>query len=347
MKKIVFTGGGSAGHAVPNIALMQELQKKYSLFYIGTDGIERGLVEPLAVPYYTVDCPKFIRGFAPKNLDIPRRLHRAVREAEKILSDIRPNLVFSKGGYVALPVVFAARRLRIPALTHESDLSLGLANRLMASRCRYVLTSFPSLAQKLPNGRYSGSPMRNSLFGVNAGTSRRKYGFDGKKPVILVLGGGSGSIAVNNAVRKNLSLLLKNYDILHLCGKGNIEPKSVAGYIQREFEADMGSAYACADGVVCRAGSNTVFETLALKKPTLFIPLQNSRSRGDQVKNAEYFRQKGLCHILYESELDRLPSALCRLFADENLPKKLAESNISCGNAKIIRVMEECMQSSS
>jgi UDP-N-acetylglucosamine--N-acetylmuramyl-(pentapeptide) pyrophosphoryl-undecaprenol N-acetylglucosamine transferase len=296
------------------------------------------------VPYYAVDCPKFVRGFAPQNLDIPRRLHRAVREAEKILSDIRPDLVFSKGGYVALPVVFAARRLHIPALTHESDLSLGLANRLMAGKCRYVLTSFPSLAEKLPNGRYTGSPMRQSLFGVNSGMGRGKYGFNGKKPVLLILGGGSGSVAINNAVRKNLSLLLKKYDILHLCGKGNVVPNSVAGYIQREFESDMGAAYACADGVICRAGSNTVFEALALKKPTLFIPLQNSRSRGDQVKNAEYFRQRGLCHILYESDLSRLPLAVEQLFADKTLPKTLLKSDLSCGNEKIVRAMEECIQ---
>jgi UDP-N-acetylglucosamine--N-acetylmuramyl-(pentapeptide) pyrophosphoryl-undecaprenol N-acetylglucosamine transferase len=344
MKKIVFTGGGSAGHAVPNIALMQELAGKYSLAYIGSGGIERWLIGQLAVPYYAVDCPKFIRGFALQNLDIPRRFCRAVREAEKILSDIRPDLVFSKGGYVALPVVFAAHRLHIPALTHESDLSLGLANRLMASRCRYVLTSFPSLAQKIANGRYTGSPMRKSLFGVNAGMGRGKYGFDGKKPILLVLGGGSGSVAINNAVRKNITLLLKNYDILHLCGKGNVVPKSMAGYIQREFESDMGAAYACADGVICRAGSNTVFECLALKKPTLFIPLQNSRSRGDQVKNAEYFRTRGLCHVLAEREADRLPSAIDRLFADKQLQKNLAQSKISCGNPKIIRLIEECME---
>jgi UDP-N-acetylglucosamine--N-acetylmuramyl-(pentapeptide) pyrophosphoryl-undecaprenol N-acetylglucosamine transferase len=343
MKKIVFTGGGSAGHVVPNIALMEEVGGKYSLAYIGTNGIERGLISPLAVPYYAVDCPKFVRGFSPRNLDIPRRLCGAVREAEKILAELRPDLVFSKGGYVALPVVLAADRLHIPALTHESDLSLGLANRLMAGKCRYVLTSFPPLAEKLHNGRYTGSPMRKALFGVNSGMGRGKYGFDGKKPILLVLGGGSGSVMINDAVRKNLSLLLKNYDILHLCGRGNVMQKSIAGYIQREFEADMGAAYACADGVICRAGSNTVFEVLALKKTALFIPLQNSRSRGDQVKNAEYFYRKGLCHILYEKEIECLPKAAERLFADEALKKNLGKSNISCGNEKIVRLIEECI----
>lgn len=344
MKKIVFTGGGSAGHVVPNMALMDELKEEFDLYYIGSNGIEKGLVSPLRIPYAEISCPKLVRGFSLSNLSIPVRFHRAVKEAQKQLSIIRPDLVFSKGGYVSLPVVFAAKRAGIPALTHESDLSLGLANRLMAGKCRYVLTSFPSLAEKLKNGRYTGSPMRKEIFAGNRAAARRKYGFSSDKPVLLVSGGGSGSAAINKELRRNLFPLLRKYDILHLCGKGNGVNSTAMGYVQIEFESDMGAAYACADGVVTRAGSNTVFEVLALKKPTLFVPLQNARSRGDQVKNAEYFESRELCRILYERDLTALPDAIDGLFADGALKKNLAACNVTSGNREIIKCIKETLE---
>ena len=345
MKKIVFTGGGSAGHVVPNIALMEELRDKYELFYIGTDGIEKRLITPLKIPYGEISCPKFIRGFSLKNLTIPFEFRRAVKSAEKALKDIQPDLVFSKGGYVALPVAHAAKRLKIPCLTHESDLSLGLANRLMSNKCDYVLTSFPETAESVINGRCVGSPLRRNLFGVDKDAARAKYGFTTKnKPVILVLGGGSGSVALNNALRQNLFSLCRKYYVLHLCGKGNAVESSVAGYEQREFETDMGSAYACADAVVARAGSNTVFEALALKKPTLFIPLQNARSRGDQIKNAEYFKKQGLCHVLLQKDVRLLEGAIDALIRDERLKRNLLSCEVSDGNQKIKECIEELVQ---
>lgn len=341
MKKIVFTGGGSAGHAVPNIALLNELKNKYDLYYVGTGGIEKELIGPLGIPFGQIECPKLVRGKILSNLSIPVRFIKAVQEAKKHLEVIRPDLVFSKGGYVALPVVFAANRLNIPAITHESDLSMGLANKLMAKKCRYVLTSFPPLAEKLKNGRYTGSPMRKELFRSNRTDARKKYGFTDDKPVLLVLGGGSGSAAINRELRKNLFLLLKKYNILHLCGGGNSVDSTAMGYVQIEYEPDMGAAYSCADGVMARAGSNTVFEVLALHKPTLFVPLQNARSRGDQVKNAEYFQSRGLCRILPESDLSALAQAVDDLFSDKTLQKNVAACKITSGNASIIRYMEE------
>lgn len=344
MKKIVFTGGGSAGHVMPNVALMEELQESCDLCYFGSDGIEKDIVSALKIPYAQISCPKFIRGFSLKNFSIPFALRRSIRNAKEQLSAVRPDLVFSKGGYVSLPVVIAAHQLKIPCLTHESDLSLGLANRLMAGRCAFVLTSFPETAESVINGRYTGSPLRRSIFGKHKDMARAKYGFERQtKPVLLILGGGSGSTAVNAAVRENLFSLCKKYYILHLCGKGNAVQSTAAGYVQREFEEDMGAAYACADAVIARAGSNTVFETLALKKPTLFIPLQNARTRGDQVKNARYFEERGLCRVLPERNLSNLEAAVDGLMQDAALKKNLASCDIGSGNPAIVECIRELL----
>lgn len=342
-KKIVFTGGGSAGHVMPNLALMEKLHNSYDLYYIGTAGMEKNLLAPLHVPYGQIATPKFVRGATVRNLSIPYRFLKGVKEAEAWLKVIRPDLVFSKGGYVALPVVFAAKKLKIPAVTHESDLCLGLANRLMVKKCRYVLTAFAETAQEVPCGKYCGTPLREDIFGVTPDMGRAKFGFSGKKPVLLVLGGGSGSRAINDAVRKNLFCLAEKYDILHLCGKGNTVFSKINGYVQREFITDMGAAYACADFVLARAGANTVFEVLALKKPALFVPLQNRRSRGDQVKNAEYFRSKGFCHVLPEKELNALPAALERLSGDADLPRILKKCPVTNGTEQIIKVIKELL----
>lgn len=246
MKKVLFTGGGSAGHVVPNIALINALKGEADVCYIGTDGPEKTLVSAQKIPYFQISCPKLVRGFSLGNLKIPAAFLRAERQAREGLLAFRPDIVFSKGGYVALPVVFAAKKLKIPCLTHESDLSPGLANRLMAGKCRYVLTSFPETAEKFRNGKYCGSPLREELFGGDREAARKKYGFSGKKKVLLVFGGGSGSRAINDALRKCVSSLARKYDVLHLCGKGNVAESNIPGYVQREFERDMADAYAAA-----------------------------------------------------------------------------------------------------
>lgn len=326
---------------MPNLALMEALKGEYELYYIGTAGMEKDLIAPLHIPYGQIATPKLIRGALWQNLSVPYRLLQGGKEAEAWLKVIRPDLVFSKGGYVALPVVLAAKKLKIPALTHESDLSLGLANKLMAKRCRAVLTAFDRTAETLPNGKCCGAPLRADLFGIDPDVGRKKFGFSGNKPILLILGGSSGSRAINDAVRQNLFALSEKYDILHLCGKGNEVFSRVKGYVQREFIPDMGAAYACADAVVARAGANTVFECLALKKKALFIPLQNKRSRGDQVKNAEYFQKRGFCHLLYEKNLSELPAALERLSADTDLSQRLKKCPVTNGTEEIVKVIKE------
>jgi len=341
MKKIAFTGGGSAGHVVPNLSLISEIlaSGEADVCYFGSDGIEKSLVERLKIPYYQTQCPKLVRGKSfsawKRNLKIPCLLKKAVRHAEKGLREFAPDVVFSKGGYVSLPVVLAARRLKIPCLTHESDFSIGLANKIMAKKCERVLTSFPETADKFKNGKYTGAPVRRELFGYSKAEGEQKFlGTHGKK-VVLVFGGGSGSAAINEALRNALPALTKNYFILHICGKGNRVESNLKNYRQEEFVADMGAAYAVADLVIARAGAGTVFEILALKKPAILIPLEG-QTRGDQKENAKYFEKKGLCRVLKQSELARLPEEIDECFADEGLKQRLAISNFVCGNSNIL-----------
>ncbi len=341
MKKIVFTGGGSAGHVLPNIALIEELQAKgrYELAYMGTDGIEKSIVADYKIPYYAIACPKLVRGGGlsalKNNLQIPFAFFRAVRAAKKGLELLKPDLVFSKGGYVALPVVFACKSLKIPVLLHESDLSPGLANKLSSGKCKYAFTSFPETAKKLRHGKYSGAPIRRAVLTAKKEVARREWDIPKNAKVLLVFGGGSGSKAINESVRKHLKTLTKSYLVLHVCGKGNVLQTTVKNYRQFEFVKDMGGAYALADLVVARAGAGTIFELLALKKPSLLIPLEGA-TRGDQKENAAYFERRGLCRVLPQSKLDLLPQAIDEAFCDEGLKTRLSECGYGAGNARIL-----------
>lgn len=341
MKKILFTGGGSAGHVIPNIALIDDLLVKgnVDVCYMGTDGIEKKIITERKIPYYTISCPKLVRGglkSLPKNLKVPFALRRAVKSAEKGLRLYKPDLVFSKGGYVGLPVVLAAKKLKIPCFAHESDFSAGLANRLSAKKCRCVFTSFPETADKIPHGKYSGAPIRRALFAHTQDRARKALDIPPNAQVLLVFGGGSGSVAINDALRKNLKALTEKYVVLHVCGKGNAVRSGMKNYIQKEFVLDMGLVYAAADVVLSRAGAGTVFELLALKKPSILVPLVG-QTRGDQTQNAEYFAEKGLCRILRQNELPRLTEEIDAAFADKDLRNALAEQTLAFGNDNILR----------
>ncbi len=342
MKRILFCGGGSAGHVVPNLALMNELKYSHTLFYMGTGGIEKTLVEEAGYAFFRVDCPKLARAFTAENLKIPFRLRRAKKEALAVLGRERPNLVFSKGGFASYPAVWAAHKLGIPALTHESDLSPGLCTRLIAKKCVRVLTSFPETAERFANGVCTGSPVRREILSGERMRARKKYGFPEGKPVLLALGGGSGSAAINRALRDALPRLLGDFYVLHLCGRGNLAAQK-EGYVQREFENDMGSAYACADVVLARAGSNTVFELLALKKPAALVPLQKS-SRGDQYENALYFSRKGLARLLPESELSSLCDAVKETYFSPALRAALAACTIESGTPAVLEEIRAVLQ---
>ncbi len=342
MKKVLFTGGGSAGHVTPNIAIIEEMLKQGNIdvCYMGSEGIEKSMITPLKIPYFTIHPPKFSRSFSLKNARIPLDFKRAVKEATKGLLSYSPDLVFSKGGFVALPVVWAAHKLKIPCLTHESDLSPGLANRLMAKRCKNVLTAFMETANRFKNGKYVGAPLRKRLFDCDKTSNMEKYRLHPQKLTVLVFGGGSGSLTLNTALRKALPSLCKKYNVLHICGKGNATHDRVQNYRQIEFEADMGGAYAVADAVVARAGSNTLFECLALQKPLLSVPLAKA-SRGDQIKNARYFQERGLIHLLEERNLSRLEESIDSLLADQKLRQDLSLSHYAYGTENVLTEIQK------
>lgn len=348
MKKILFTGGGSAGHVVPNIALIEELLSSgdTDVCYMGTDGIEKNIVSEWKIPYYQIECPKLVRGggFAglKRNLKIPSQFFKAMKQAKEGLLTFRPDAVFSKGGYVALPVVFAAKKLKIPCFAHESDFSAGLANKLSSNACKLVFTSFPETAKKFRRGMYSGAPIKRSVLSATRGEARRSLGIEFNKSVVLVFGGGSGSAALNAALRKNLKQLAEKYVILHVCGKGNVVQSNIKNYRQFEFVSDMGAMYACADLVISRAGAGTVFEILALKKPSILIPLEG-QTRGDQLENAEYFRKRALVHVLRQNELEKLPALIESTLSDETLKERLENHSFRLGNETILRTLEKAI----
>jgi UDP-N-acetylglucosamine--N-acetylmuramyl-(pentapeptide) pyrophosphoryl-undecaprenol N-acetylglucosamine transferase len=244
---------------------------------------------------------------------------------------------------VALPVIFAANKLGIPCLAHESDFSPGLANKLSAKKCRTVLTAFPETAKRFKNGKYGGAPIRRSVLSAKREDARKALDVPANAKVLLIFGGGSGSQAVNEALRNSLHSLTKSYFILHVCGKGNVVECHFNNYRQYEFIADMGAMYASADLVISRAGAGAIFELLALKKPSILIPLEGA-TRGDQWENAEYFRAKGLCRILPQSDVDKLPKAIEKALADEDMRAKLQENNFLCGNENILRVLRAELQ---
>lgn len=341
MKKIAFCGGGSAGHVTPNIALCEILKDNYELVYIGTDGIEKQICKNFGIAFYEYNGVKLVRGKILCNLSIPFKLIKSVGQCKTILKKIRPDLLFCKGGYVSLPPALAAHRLGIPVITHESDVSAGLANKLIASRSEVVLTSFPSTAESFANGKFVGSPIRKELFGRDRQSARRQLRLD-NRATILVFGGGSGSKIINDCLRKIVADLTKDYNVLHLCGRGNAVDSNIRGYKQIEFCEDMGLVYACADYAVARCGSNSAHELITLKKPTLFIPLDNGSSRGDQVLNAEFFKQRGLCRVLSERELSpqTLAAAIRELISDEKIKSALDAYDAGCGNEMIIKEIE-------
>ena len=348
MKKILFCGGGSAGHVIPNIALIEQL-KEYEIYYTGTGGIEERICKLNGIDFYRFDAVKLVRGKIFCNLSIPFKLIKSVRQAGRILDEIKPDLLFCKGGYVCIPPAFAAKKRNIPIIAHESDIEAGLANKIIASKCKKLLTAFPDTALKFKNGKFVGTPLRKNLFDRDRNEAKKDLDLDTSRPTILVFGGGSGSQIINDNLRKILFELCKEVNVLHLCGKGNSITTNVYGYKQIEFAEDMGKIYACADYAVARCGSNSAFELIALKIPTLFIPLENKSSRGDQVKNAEYFYNAGLCRVLNERDLspESLKSAIHGLICDDKIKTALEKSNFKCGNDSIKKVIEYTLQQKS
>lgn len=344
MKKIMFCGGGSAGHVIPNIALCDDLRSRFDVCYLGTDGIEKDICHKNGVEFHRFSAVKLVRGKIFCNLLIPFKLAKSIKEAKAILKDTKPDILFCKGGYVCVAPSIAAHSVGIPVITHESDITPGLANKLISRYCSRVLTAFPSTARKFKAGVYVGTPMRSGLFGQSKIRAREHFGLD-MRPTLIVFGGGSGSEIINRTLRKIISELCKDYNVLHICGKGNLADSNIYGYKQFEFINDMGLAYACADAAVARCGANSAAELTALKIPTLFIPLQNKRSRGDQIKNAEYYNSLHACRVLSEKNLNEasLKAEIYLLMKDTSIKENLIKLDFKCGNARIERQIEKVL----
>jgi len=325
MKKIILTGGGTAGHVTPNIALIPELQKRgYEIHYIGSkEGIEKELISNFDIPYYGISSGKLRRYFDLKNFTDPFRVIKGFAEAEKIIKTIKPDVIFSKGGFVTVPVIKAAKRCRVPSVLHESDISPGLANRLCISSAAAICANFPETLEHLPEDKahLTGSPIRKELFSGNRLKGLDFCGFTANKPVILVIGGSLGSVRVNEAVREILPQLLEKYQVIHLCGKDKVDEslQGTEGYVQYEYiQKELCDLLDAADIVISRAGANAICELLALHKPNILIPLSLEASRGDQILNAASFKKQGFSYVLQEEELnsERLLAAVNEV--DEN-----------------------------
>ena len=309
-KKIVLTGGGTAGHVTPNLALLPYLKAEgYEIVYIGSEkGIERTLIEAEGIPYYSISTGKLRRYLSKENIKDMFRVVKGIAEAKKLIKRLKPDLVFSKGGFVAVPVVLGAKSNNVPVIIHESDITPGLANKIAMPSARVVCSTFPETLQYVPKGKgvHTGTPIRKELFEGDRQKGLAACKFTGEKPVLLMMGGSLGAVKLNHCLREILPELVKTFDVIHLCGKGNLDAhlREQDGYMQFEYVSDgLNDLFAAADFIVSRAGSNSISEFLALKKPHLLIPLSARASRGDQILNAASFEKQGFARVLDEDEM--------------------------------------------
>ncbi len=347
--KIVLTGGGTAGHVSPNLALVDALTAQgWEVVYIGSrEGIEAKLVQEANLPYYGISSGKLRRYFSWQNFIDPFKVIKGVFDAYGAIAKVKPKLVFSKGGFVTVPVIFASWLQRIPVIIHESDFSSGLANRLSIPFASKICLTFPETAKSLRKHiqkiKVTGLPIRPEITKGESDRGREICGFNQNLPVLFVVGGSSGSAKINQAVRSILESLTQKYQVVHACGKGNLE-HSLVGYPRyQQFEylgTELADILAMADLVVSRAGANAVFELLTLRKPHLLIPLSKLSSRGDQILNANSFQSRGYSAVLLEENLDSdsLLSAIADL--DSHREQYIQTMNQSQDRNAIAQIME-------
>ncbi|WML35526.1 undecaprenyldiphospho-muramoylpentapeptide beta-N-acetylglucosaminyltransferase [Clostridium sp. OS1-26] len=351
MKKIIMTGGGSAGHVTPNLALVPKLKELgYEIEYIGTkDGIERKIIEGENIKYHAISSGKLRRYFDIKNFTDPFKVLKGILQAIIILKKEKPNIVFSKGGFVAVPVVIAAHLSKIPVIAHESDLTPGLANRLSAPYCTKVCVTFPESVKNIKDnkGVLTGTPIREELLNGSRILGRQICGFQDKKPVLLIIGGSLGSKLINDTIRKVIDKLVENYNIIHICGKGNIDKSLQSRKSYKQFEyisEELPHVMNAADIVISRAGANAIFELLALRKPNLLIPLSKKSSRGDQILNAASFERNGYSLVIQEDDLNEkiILEKLEELYKNKDrFINKMSSSSIKNGVNNIIKLIQE------
>ena len=351
--KIILTGGGTAGHVMPNIALLPALRAAgFEISYIGSrGGMEQDIVEKAGLPYYGISSGKLRRYLSAKNITDAWRVVRGVGQARKIIRRIGPDIVFSKGGFVAVPVVLAARLAKVPVVIHESDITVGLANKLCIPHAARVCCVFPETMAQIPKAkaRLAGTPIRQEIFEGSRIKGLALCGFEDEKPVMMVMGGSQGSVVVNECVRAALDDLLITFNVVHMCGAGNVdETAGRAGYVQFDYAGEnMGHFYAAADIVLSRAGANSLGELLALAKPHVLVPLSKKASRGDQILNAKSFEGQGFSVVIDEEALTAEVLVQKMLETYENRGKYAAamkKSGTENGIDAIVKIIQEVVK---
>ena len=352
MKKIILTGGGTAGHVTPNLALLPSLKKAgYEIRYIGSyQGIERKLIEGAGIPYDGISSGKLRRYFDLKNFSDPFRVAKGYFEALHLMKHYKPDVVFSKGGFVAVPVVLAAKHYKIPVIIHESDMTPGLANKICIPSAAKVCCNFPETLKYLPEGKavLTGSPIRAELLQGDRLAGLQYTNLSAAKPIILVIGGSLGSVKVNGAVRSILPKLLEQFQIIHICGKGNLDESLIgtSGYVQYEYvDSPLKHLFAAADLIVSRAGANSICEILALRKPNVLIPLSAAASRGDQILNANSFAKQGYSTVLEEEKVtdDTLFDAIHDTYENRRtFIENMEKSHLNNAIDTIMKLINDC-----
>ena len=355
MKKIFLTGGGTAGHVTPNLALLPSLRKEeFEIHYIGSyNGIERRLIEDAGIPYDGISSGKLRRYFDIKNFSDPLRVLKGYGQAKRLMKQYRPDIVFSKGGFVSVPVVLAAKHYKIPVIIHESDMTPGLANKICIPAAKKVCCNFPETLNYLPKDKavLSGSPIREELLTGDRLSGLQYAGLSANRPVILVIGGSLGSVTVNHAVRSILPKLLSQFQVIHICGKGNLDESLIgtSGYVQYEYvDKPLRHLFAAADLIISRAGANSICEILALRKPNILIPLSAAASRGDQILNANSFAKQGFSTVLEEEVLtsDTLYQAVSDTYKKRTaFIEAMEKSTLNNAVETIMNLIRECAKS--
>ncbi|MDR0958474.1 MAG: undecaprenyldiphospho-muramoylpentapeptide beta-N-acetylglucosaminyltransferase [Clostridiales bacterium] len=349
-KKIILAGGGTAGHVNPNIALLPELSRAgFEAVYIGSEnGIEKKLVTDAGIPFYGICSGKLRRYASLKNFTDAFRVVKGVGDAFSVIMKEKPKIIFSKGGFVCVPVIFAAKLAGVPVVAHESDVTPGLTNKIAYPLAKAVCATFPETMQYIPKnkGILTGAPLRKELFSGSKKKGLSFCGFSGKKPVLLIMGGSSGAVKINKAVRSVLEKMTNTFDVIHLCGKGNTDPLlKTQGYVQFEYISnELGDLLACCDIVLSRAGSNAIFEFLSLCKPSVLVPLSKKASRGDQILNADIFQKSGYCAVINEENLtgEVILEKMSEVYANREYYINNMKNAKACdGVAEIIKVLQK------
>lgn len=319
---IALTGGGTAGHIMPNISLLDDLYSHFdNVIYIGNKNkMEYDICYQYHIPFYHCDSIKFDRANIFSNLAIPFKLPKYIEQAQKILLDNHIDIVFSKGGYVALPVVYGAKKLHIPTICHESDYTMGLANKLNSKFAKGIITCFEDTCKK-PNTKVFPNPIRKNFFNCNKQNIYDKYKLNNVQPILLVVGGSLGANSINQVIYSSLDELCKRYQLIHICGN-SYQPIKHDNYYQEKFVSNIQDYISASDLIISRCGAGASTEINALNKKALYIPLQNKASRGDQFLNAKYQEKHKYALMMEEKNLSKssLLEYLDKLLTFEKTP---------------------------